>query len=82
MVAGALYKFDLVLNHSDGEGCKGSDETETCTLVVWEQTWRDFRYYSADLKMGLSVTLSGRFSGTRAAVARDRSREQENDNCL
>ena len=45
VVSGALYKFDLVLEHSASSptGCLASEEKEECHMVVWEQTWRDFR---------------------------------------
>ena len=45
MVAGSLYKFDLVLKHDNTgtEGCvKDNGEEERCHVEVWEKL-NDFR---------------------------------------
>jgi len=45
VVAGLLYRFDLVLKHDNDnpEECAGpgSGEEERCHMQVWEQKWRD-----------------------------------------
>lgn len=44
VVAGALYKFTLELEHPDKAGCEGAEGgVEECSMVVWEKVWADFR---------------------------------------
>jgi len=43
VVAGALYKFTLQLEHTQSKECATRDETEECKVVVWEKKWQDFK---------------------------------------
>ena len=43
MVAGALYKFTLQLEHTRSKECAIREETEECKVVVWEKKWLDFK---------------------------------------
>ena len=43
VVAGALYKFTLQLEHTKSKECAVREETEECKVVVWEKKWLDFR---------------------------------------
>ena len=42
VVAGALYKFTLQLEHTQSEECATRDETEECKVLVWR---RSFFFY-------------------------------------
>ena len=43
MVAGLLYKFDLVLEHDKDNSCAGptEGEAEKCSMVVYSVPWQD-----------------------------------------
>jgi len=47
VVAGTVYEFDLVLEHSvssSAPGCgAGASSRESCHVAVWEKVWEDFR---------------------------------------
>lgn len=43
VVAGALYKFTLQLEHTRSKECAIREETEECKVVVWEKKWLDFK---------------------------------------
>ena len=39
VVAGALYKFTLQLEHTQSEECATRDETEECKVLVWRRSF-------------------------------------------
>ena len=39
VVAGALYKFTLQLEHTQSEECATRDETEECKVLVWRRNF-------------------------------------------
>jgi len=43
MVAGTLYKFDLVMASRNGTTCGDVQHDKICHLVVWEKPWENFR---------------------------------------
>jgi len=46
VVAGTLYKFDLVLHHGDSlpDDCQtGEPGSEVCHMVVWDKPWEQYR---------------------------------------
>ena len=43
VVAGALYKFTLQLEHTRSKECAIREEMEECKVVVWEKKWLDFK---------------------------------------
>jgi len=47
IVAGTIYKFDLVLEVVDMGGCPHS-QSETCSMVVWDKPWEQYRQVQWD----------------------------------
>jgi len=41
VVAGTLYKFDLIMQHDSS--CSHSKEESKCKLVVWDKPWENYR---------------------------------------
>ena len=39
VVAGALYKFTLQLEHTQSKECATRDETEECKVLVWRRSF-------------------------------------------
>ena len=44
VVAGALYKFTLQLEHTQSKECATRDETEECQVVVWRRSFQLFKF--------------------------------------
>ena len=72
VVAGALYKFTLQLEHTQSKECAIRDETEECKVlflcivVVWRGFQFLYFYFFARWSSGRkSGRTSRRFSGTR-----------------
>eukprot|EP00092_Neocalanus_flemingeri_P033744 GFUD01036684.1.p1 GENE.GFUD01036684.1~~GFUD01036684.1.p1 ORF type:complete len:125 (-),score=25.99 GFUD01036684.1:36-410(-) len=44
VVAGVMYRFDMVVKHSAHRDsyCETSGSTESCTVKVWEKSWEQF----------------------------------------